>query len=353
MPKKRLTVVNNTPSALTLMPKWLQTLMQQTDLTDLTVTHDPESLFQTGIAALQGSTVSMMIAGWCFAEAKAEARYGDSWFREEAAKHNISIDTLYRAIRVYNFAKRWMNFCNRGKNSNPKGITLLSRLEYRKFLELRQLDDDDLERLFKGDEVHGISLDNLQDLSVRELGLLIKDGTFEARRLRNKLDDAVHTIDLKNREIKRLKLRHDWEGDLPPSVRDSREKATCLALESLDCITHMDAIQKNLLDGVDLTADDNDRRHTELRAGAAPLVANLSAIIAQATAVLHRMQSSFGERYLPKDAYPMLSEDECAQVMRDHSLMLSARNRLVEKEKKLARKKLPTGKKKTTRGRKS
>lgn len=294
------------------LPERIQALVQVTDLpaADL-ATLGADELFDLGVRAFQSSLARMAYAGFCWQAAKEKSGGGRTWVDARAAECGIGKSHVYNAITVYAQLLRV---------PEPLVQTVWTS-DYTKVLLLKKLDDDELTELAeRGETLSGVKLEDIEDLSVRELDKLLTRASHAERHLANKLNAANKHIEEANAEIAELRAHLEWDGQLPGSVRQARADGPALSQIALDAVTTIDALFTAVVAGTDLHADEA-RRYGELRSALAPLYVSLHAITAQAVAVERHMREVAGDFLPDTDVDLMLSEQECATAAERYRFM--------------------------------
>ncbi|MDD5272187.1 MAG: hypothetical protein PHU14_05660, partial [Methylovulum sp.] len=103
----------------------------------------------------------------------------------QADLHGVSYQTIYRMIDVYQLFSR----------SPASVLQAFTKLDYSKLIELKHLDQSDLEQLAEGQEVYGITLETAQTYSVRELKSVLQSHRAEIKHLKQRILDTERKLD--------------------------------------------------------------------------------------------------------------------------------------------------------------
>jgi hypothetical protein len=126
------------------------------------------------------------------------------FIREEAERRGVAIQTIYNMIDVFKLFAR----------SPENVVQTFSQFDYSKLIELKRLEETDLEQLAEGQEVYGITLETAQRYSVRELKSVLQSHRAEVKNLRQQIVDAEKRMNIEagkaaelfaeNQELKKL-----------------------------------------------------------------------------------------------------------------------------------------------------
>lgn len=294
------------------LPPRLRAVLCETEIpnTDLAAL-DATGLFELGLRAFKSSLAHMAYAGYCWALAKEKAGGGRAWVDAQAAAAGIGKDYVYRAITVFDQVLR----------VPEQLVATVATNDYTKVLLLRKLDDDELTELAeRGETQSGVKLEDIENLSVRELDKLLTRASHAERHWRQKAQELDATLRAAYEELDRRKTADAWQGDLPGSVRQAREDGAALGLLATDCVTQIEALFTAVISGVDLNHDEH-RRAGELRSALGPLYVALRGISAQAVSLEQHMRELVPD-YLPHSNDDLLlSDDERAAIVDKHRFL--------------------------------
>lgn len=130
-----------------------------------------------GMKGYKASVLSAIYSGMHFSAIKDS---GNRLITEEADKLGISAKSIYNMIDVYKLIAK----------CPEKSVKSISHLGVTKLIELKHLDESDLERLSDGEEVYGITLETAQSYSVRELKAVINSHRAEIKTMKQRILDA-------------------------------------------------------------------------------------------------------------------------------------------------------------------
>ena len=273
-----------------------------------------EELFDACIDAIESGTLMVAVGGWGLSRLRDAAERGSSWYTTAAARRQVSKNTIYRAIHVYEA----LMAC-------PEAIfPSMGKLEPTKLAKLNNLDDDDWAALASGEEIaEGVTLESLANISAERLGRVLAQATHAERYTRKKLDAAHKHIEQLGAELTALRARTDWQGDLPLSVTEARQDGVACGEFAQECLVRMESLYRTVLVRGDLS-DEDTLREAQLRAGLIPLHTAVLGVAAAATALLRAMQDQVGE-FLPTEytAELALSREECAAVAEKRHYMVT------------------------------
>lgn len=101
-------------------------------------------------------------------------------------------------------ARRLMSATYKFSNRVSKPV-LTAAGSQTKLLELVVLDEDEIEALAKGDSVRGVSLDDVETMSVRELRAALREANAEADATKKVLADKNAKLDAERAKLRRIK----------------------------------------------------------------------------------------------------------------------------------------------------
>lgn len=275
------------------------------DLVDAMAHMEPEALFGASAKAAKAGAALFVIAGWGFARLRDAAPHGSAWYAQQAALHDTSKSTIYRAIDAYEA----LMAC-------PDGlVTIAGKLGPTKLSKLKALSADDWVALEEGREIaDGVTLESLPHISADRLGRVLAQATHAERHATKKLAAAYKHIEQLDAENAVLRARADWYGALPLSVTEARQDGVACGEFAQECLVRMEALYRTVLVRGDLSHEQT-LREAQLRAGLIPLHTAVLGIAAGAMALARAMQDQVGE-FLPADysAELALSQEECAAI---------------------------------------
>ncbi|MGZ8236352.1 MAG: hypothetical protein ACXWTY_00580 [Methylobacter sp.] len=137
---------------------------------------------EEGFKGLRVSVLSAVYSGAHFVQALDFSKRLEKprFIQDEAERLGMSFHSVYNMMNMYKL------FCR----SPEKVLKTFSKLDYSKLLELKNLDESDLEQLAEGQEVYGITLETAQSYSVRELKSVLQSHRAEVKTLKQKVIDT-------------------------------------------------------------------------------------------------------------------------------------------------------------------
>lgn len=176
---------------------------------EMTLEHHAEE----GFKGLRVSVLSAVYSGAHFVRAlelsKRRESYDRHYIREEAERRGVSYKTIYNMMDIYQLFAR----------SPEATLKTFSKLDYSKLLELKHLDESDLEQLAEGQEVYGITLETAQSYSVRELKSVLQSHRAEVKNLKQRILDAERKLDTEAELTARLFEENQQLKKLPAERR--------------------------------------------------------------------------------------------------------------------------------------
>ncbi|MGZ8907932.1 MAG: hypothetical protein ACXW1U_19695 [Methylobacter sp.] len=139
---------------------------------------------EEGFKGLVASVLSAVYSGGHFVRmlelSKRLENPNNHFVQEEAERRGVSKRTIYNMIDVYQLFAR----------SPETVVQTFAQFDYSKLIELKHLDESDLEQLAEGQEVYGITLETAQSYSVRELKSVLQSHRAEVKNLKQKVIDT-------------------------------------------------------------------------------------------------------------------------------------------------------------------
>lgn len=112
--------------------------------------------------------------------------YGSGYLKKEAEQRGIGRQSIYNMIDAYKLFERSPQEC----------AQRFMRLDYSKLLELKHLQEQDLAQLAQGEQVQGITLETIQDMSVRELKATLKENRAENNDLKAQIKSLQNKLNI-------------------------------------------------------------------------------------------------------------------------------------------------------------
>ena len=146
---------------------------------------------EEGFKGLRVSVLSAVYSGMHFVQVLELSNRLETpnrhFVKEEAERRGVSYKTIYNMIDVFKLFSR----CH----PEPT-LKTFSKLDYSKLLELKHLEESDLEQLAEGHEVYGISLETAQSYSVRELKSVLNSHRAEIKNMKQRILDAERKMNV-------------------------------------------------------------------------------------------------------------------------------------------------------------
>jgi hypothetical protein len=180
-------------------------------------TMTPEQHTEEGFKGLRVSVLAAMYSGAHFSQViekienhdgeKSANRLADfksarAFIEHQAEQRGIGRQTIYNTMGIYKL------YCR----APEQLVSQLQSVGVTKLIELKHLQEQDLAQLAQGEEVQGITLETIQDMSVRELKATLKENRAEnnalktqLKSLQNKLDTEARNASAHFAEAQRLK----------------------------------------------------------------------------------------------------------------------------------------------------
>jgi len=269
---------------------------------------------QEGIKHKQKSILGTIAAGWHFSEARESD--GNGFISSEAMRQGTSRMSIYRDIAIYELFKRSPSEC----------VTALLQLDTTKLLHFKNLESKEIKALTSGKEVHGITYDEVIDISSRELERRLK----ESQRSNNELEQALDKVNQENVKLQeQIKLNRKKQNSLegfnyPLSVERVRIESSVLSAQIVQSIDDMEQLAVELTQASDLSKE-KKKQEAEFSAGASSLYLNLKAVHSKSAYLMKWFAETFGEDYLPDkpEDVPSMTLEEAEKVHSLHRLLLA------------------------------
>jgi hypothetical protein len=156
------------------------------------ISYDPESFAamsleqhtEEAFKGLKASVLTAVYSGMHFVQMLELSNRLDSsnkhFVQEEAERRGVSKHTIYNMIDVFKLFSRSPEQCAQA----------FPQIGFTKLLELKHLNESDLEQLAEGQEVYGITLETAQSYSVRELKSVLNSHRAEIKNMKQRILDA-------------------------------------------------------------------------------------------------------------------------------------------------------------------
>lgn len=314
---------NALPAHLQEPPAWLVKLLKAVDGSASPVDQNaaspvkqnPRHLVQRAIACAQISGIKFAEGGYYLLVARELEGGGKRWLQQIAADPtiNVSVSTLERQIRLFN---------RLDEVGEEDAIRRIATLSY-SIIDgpLRSLGADGLRRLAHGEEVSGLTWDEVCSTSRRELERHMKERLLaESERVREaeqKADALARRLDKTNAELERYRQQEIQLGKLPPSVRHARVEGGGMAMTFNEMFSHLTELANDVFQGSDLHAD-HRKRQQQLT-----LAIDSLAIVARGAAA----QAALLLQHLEDKAPGVISDSEEALPIMDRPEALAAYHR--------------------------
>ncbi|MCC7413334.1 MAG: hypothetical protein IT495_17090 [Gammaproteobacteria bacterium] len=283
------------PEHLALMPPTMAAIAER--LPELTA----EERLANALVGARGMIASVLFMGHMLRGMKESLGHGS--YCAALAQRGIPRSSAWDAVSV-------VRTC---EHVPPANVRALGHLEISKLRLMVTWAPDEIEGIFQGDEIRGVTLEDLQTESLRDLQKKLHEASATEKRLRKNLQAANQAVADKDRELAALKRAHSGMRELPAEVERCRVEAQAQGRFTHELLDRIDGWQRALIEGRGLSST-TERRREELRAGAVPLYALLRSFSARAESIAREMRESYGERYLPDDP-PLLSPAEARAAL--------------------------------------
>lgn len=226
------------------------------------------------------------------------------------------------APRSANYCTNLVKLANRIPASNWQTF---ANLEPSKLDLMTSWTDDELKAFGKGEEVRGITFDDAQELSVRDIKSQLKVAQASNSELEQQLEKeraAKEKAEDKIRLMQRKQL--EPEGFIyPASVEKVRIESSLLANQASACIDDLEQHMLALTQASDLSRD-KEKQLAEFGAGATALYLNIKAVQSKATYLLGWFIESIGEDYVTDDIenIPSMTQEEALRIHSMWEVML-------------------------------
>jgi len=262
------------------------------------------------------------------------------------AERGIGRDTAQRAINLAKLSAR----------VSEENFATLRNLQPSKLLLLLAWSDDELDDFFKGEETHGITVEDAQLNSVRELSDQIKSHRDENDELRQQL--ATTQIKLNTTQIilddLRAKRNEEPQIDYHPLIQKVRIEGAALTDHAFLDIDSIAA----LIDELERNANEISKDHpSQVEAALSTLWINLHAINAKAAQALNTFVKTFGALTLENSEIALMTDIEAKRLLEKRTYMTSQHHaekalrdehrERIEKEKNAGKKRGPKPKDKS------
>lgn len=184
-------------------------------------------------------------------------------------------------------------------------------------------EDDEIRAFCAGDEARGITLGEAQSSSLRELEQRIKESRDKVADLQREKQNLEARLALKEREVRQLhEQRIQHTQPYPEYVTLARSEANALAEKARLCLDDLAQIHADHLARY-ATQQGDPRAEEYWDTAAAAIYHNTRAVVAQATALIKRLEADLPPTITGEITGAYLYNDEdIAQAARDRELLV-------------------------------
>lgn len=288
---KSSTALAPVPKELTKLPSPLKAALKRLEI-DVEVSADglsAEECFQQALKGVQSSFVRMVYAGWWFRRAKALAVGDRAWVETRAAQLGVGKDAIYDAMAL----------SERSDALSSEAFERYAQLEYTKVSRcLRKFTPEDLNSLAAGEEVKGLTFDDLREKPVREIVEMVRQATdtqiADLRAAKARLEIQLETQHAQYQVLEQqLHGSKTTTSPWSPIARQVREESSQQSLVARDQLDRMAQLQALLT--APATADLLDPQSKEYVAAARTLWLNMHVVYVQCLDQMHRFVETFGD----------------------------------------------------------
>ncbi|MCK5772030.1 hypothetical protein [Algiphilus sp.] len=275
-----------------------------------------------------------IVTGYALCYLKSELPRGE-WLEGLAARR-MSARTAQHMMAVYRFACRLAQL---------EAVSALAEIGAHKMLSFQDWDDEEIRALTAGEEVRGLTYEQVAEASTRELLNHQRewrddhDLQLQAERERaDKLGIELDTAQARIRALESGVEERNARNPLPPWYRHLRNDVHLSTEAMAQHLAELQQIANEWVFGASRTTDDEEQL---ARMAAGSCFHNLAGVVAEGQAVLKRLAAEFGEKIAADDDLLLLRADDDelqhlsrnrAQIIRDIEADKAARRHQRETE---------------------
>lgn len=322
---------NSNAQPVAHLPDGLREYLQQTPGLDVDLQAAPEAWLVVDHGRhLQAQ--GAIVTGYALCWLKESLPRGE-WL-EGLAERRMSARTAQHMMAVFRFACRL---------SQINAVSVLAELGAVKMLSFQDWDDEEIQALAAGEEVRGLTYEQVAEASKRELIAQQRqwrqehDLKLTAERERNgrlalELETAKHRI----KDLECGIDERNQRNPLPPWYRYLRNDVHVATEAMAQHLAELERLANQWIFGASRTTDDEEQL-ARMAAGSA--YHNLAGVVAEGQAVLKRLAAEFGEGIAADDDLLLLRADDDelqhlsrnrAQIIRNIETDKAARRHLRE-----------------------
>lgn len=218
-------------------------------------------------------------------------------------------------------ASRSVNIAMLSTLVSKSNWTTLSNLSPSKLLLLTSWTDDELEGFFSGDEVHGVTVEQTQVISVRELESQIKQNRGENNDLQQELNNEKQKRESAEIERDGLLKSLDYipDPDMHHAVVSLREESAVFAQQVINSIEKFETV----FDAFDRERDDIALDFpAQEESATASLFVQLKSMHAKISTTLHHFSERYGDIKVNDEDVPLMSLDEASKAYSMRQLLI-------------------------------
>lgn len=269
---------------------------------------------QEALKSRQKSSLLIALSGMYLS--KAQEIEGHGFIANEAKRLNIARQTLYNDIDVFNMYARFPQ----------ESVQILDNLNSSKILFLKHFDDAELSELINGEQVKGITFDDIQTFPTREIERRLKESQASNNELEQQLQKERAEKELAQKEVHLLRRQNNEVTGFiyPESIERIRIESSVLASQAHLCLDDMEGFISELT-VVDDLSEHLEKREAQFSAGGSALYLNLKSIYSRANLLLAIFEQQIGVGCMPDqiEDTPTLTPEEAQRVLSMREVMLA------------------------------
>ena len=269
---------------------------------------------QESLKSRQKSSLYIALSGMYLS--KAQEIEGHGFIANEAKRLGIARQTLYNDIDVFNMYARFPQ----------ESVQILDTLNSSKILFLKHFDDNELSELINGEQVKGITFDDIQVFPAREIERRLKEAQISNNQLEQQLVKERAEKELAQKEVRLLKRQNNEVTGFiyPASIERIRIESSALASQAHLCLDDMEQFISDLSTADDLS-EHIEKRQAQFSAGGSALYLNLKSIQSRASFLLTIFEQVIGADCMPNaiEDTPTLTHEEAQRVLNMREVMLA------------------------------
>jgi hypothetical protein len=234
----------------------------------------------------------------------------------------------------------------------PSNVPALVHLSPSKVYLLLCWEPDEVDAFLEGKRIRGITIDDAQEYSVREMEQQLKTNAEGMQAAQKKIDRLSQDNLVITEEALALKhqLANKHAGRFPDYVMMVRDESTALSSEIEFRIDSMEQLYQHLQDQAAITKTDKQSKR-DLQIAQISLYHNLNGAIARGIVLLAELQERFGEVATGTltDSEAMYTAEEAAYAVKDREALLQLAKADAQLRSDRRERDKPRGRKRTTK----